>query len=164
MRITERQLRRIIREVLLLPEDQMLAVLDQGFLPAPNAWGDRDLIHLCVDLGPLEAMPTAKIPGFVEQLLAAVPTLDEHRCSYGEPGGFIRRMTEDEGTWMGHVLEHVALELQCLQGHDVSFGRTRAAGPVGTYNIWIECKDPDVGMAATLEARDLLLRIIDRTR
>ena len=165
VRITEGQLRRLIREELTSdsPPEQMLVVLNRRFLPAPNRWGDKDLIHLRVDLGPLEAMPSATIPGFVERLVTALPTLDEHRCSYGEPGGFIRRMTEDEGTWMGHILEHVALELQCLQGHDVSFGRTRGAGAEGIYDIWIECRDPRVGMDAALAAREMLLQIIDES-
>jgi cyanophycin synthetase len=160
MQITGAHLRRIIREE-LARDQEPLKIISVSHLPAPNKWGDRDLIHMLVDLGPLEELPTGKIPGFPQRLLRALPTLDDHRCSYGERGGLTRRMTEDEGTWMGHVLEHVAIELQCLQGDEVGFGRTRGAGPHGQYNVWFECLDPEAGIAAGHAARRLLLQIID---
>ena len=137
-----------------------LQILDMQYQPAPNQWGDKDLVCLTVDLGPLEQLPTRKIPGFPSRLLDVIPSLHTHRCSYGTEGGFVRRMTEDEGTWMGHVLEHVAIELQCLWGHDVSYGRTRGAGAEGVYNVWFECLDPAVGFRAGLTAHALLLRLI----
>ena len=163
MRITEGQLRRIIREE-LERDKEPLKIISTAHLPAPNKWGDRDLIHMLVDLGHLEELPTGRIPGFTQHLLKAIPSLQDHRCSYGERGGLVRRMTEDEGTWMGHVLEHVALELQCLQGDDVGFGRTRGAGSHGQYNVWFECLDSQAGLEAGHAARRLLLQIIDSCR
>lgn len=160
MRITESQLRRIIKEIAVKCGPKSLSVLSCESVPSPNEWGDRDLVLFRVDLGPLEDMPTGKIPGFSERLLRLIPTLTSHRCSHGVPGGFVRRMTEGEGTWMGHVMEHVALELQCLRGHDVGFGRTRGAGPRGVYNVWFECLDPRIGERAGWEARDILLKVL----
>src|SRR5215203_579506 len=86
-----------------------------------------------------------------------MPTLREHSCSYGEPGGFVRRMTEDEGTWLGHVLEHVAIELQCLAGTPVSYGKTRSHDlPRGQYHVIYSYDEEVVG----LEAGELGLRLI----
>jgi cyanophycin synthetase len=82
-----------------------------------------------IDLGPLEDTPTGTLGDFPQRLADALPGLQEHGCSYREPGGFIRRMTEDEGTWLGHVWEHVALELQSIAGSDVTFGKTQNASP-----------------------------------
>ena len=78
------------------------------------------MIRLTVDLEELEDYPTIRLPGFAHGLLVLIPTLQEHTCSFGEPGGFVRRMTEDGGTWLGHVLEHVAIELQVLVGTPVT--------------------------------------------
>ena len=86
-------------------------------------------MRLELDLGALEAWPSGEArPGFIDALLAALPGLAEHACSYGEPGGFVRRLREDDGTWLGHVLEHVAIELQHLAGANVTFGKTRSVG------------------------------------
>jgi len=76
----------------------------------PNLYANFKVIRFTLDLGPLEEWPSARIDGFVDRLLAAVPSLEEHGCSYGAHGGFVRRLREDGGTWMGHVLEHVAIE------------------------------------------------------
>ena len=160
MKITDCRLRLLIQEE-LTRDKEPLKIISVSHLPAPNKWGDRDLIHMLVDLGPLEELPTGKIPGFTRHLLKVIPSLQDHRCSYGERGGLTRRMTEDEGTWMGHVLEHVAIEIQCLQGDDVSFGRTRSAGPKGQYSVWFECLDPALGIAAGHAARALLMQTID---
>ncbi|MFZ8373978.1 cyanophycin synthetase family protein, partial [Staphylococcus aureus] len=77
----------------------------------------------------LEQRPTNTIEGFRKRLETLFPSLYSHRCSVGEPGGFFRRV--DEGTWMGHVIEHIALELQTLAGMDTGFGRTRGSGEDG---------------------------------
>ena len=88
------------------------------------------VIRLELDLGALEAWPTGRLGApFVDALARRCPGLAEHGCSYREPGGFFRRMREDEGTWLGHVLEHVAIELQNMAGEEVTFGKTRSAGP-----------------------------------
>ena len=99
--------------------------------------------------GPLEAWPTGRLgAGFIDALAAALPGLAEHGCSYSEPGGFLRRMREDEGTWLGHVLEHVAIELQNMAGEEVTFGKTRSAGAPGVYTVVYEYAQRDEGIAA----------------
>src|SRR5262245_24472266 len=105
-----------------------MKILESRVYRGPNLYALWPVIRLRVDLGELEWFPTGKLPGFASRLSAAVPSLAEHRCSLGEPGGFLRRITEDDGTWLGHVLEHIALELQCLAGTPVGFGKTRSSG------------------------------------
>src|SRR6185295_12131107 len=115
----------------------------------PNLYALSPVIRLRVDLGELEDFPTGKLPGFVDRLLAQVPTLVEHTCSYHAPGGFVRRMTEEDGTWLGHVLEHVAIELQCLAGTPVTYGKTRGQGlPRGQYHVVYSFVEESVGKAA----------------
>ena len=104
-----------------------MKILDRAVYVGPSLYAHFPVIRLRLDLGDLEAWPTSRLgPEFIEPLLAALPGLHEHGCSYGEPGGFIRRLTEDEGTWLGHVLEHVAIELQNVAGIKVTFGKTRS--------------------------------------
>ena len=127
----------------------------------PNLYARFRVIRHVLDLGVLEEWPTAKIGGsFIDDLLEALPGLYEHRCSYEEAGGFIRRMREDEGTWMGHVLEHVALELQNEAGSDVTFGRTRSTDTVGEYTMVFQYKQRDVGLEAARLGRLLLLSLL----
>src|SRR6185503_15853997 len=96
-----------------------MKVVSRSVYLGPSLYAKFPVIRLVVDLGDLEAWPTARLgPAFVERLLLALPGLKEHGCSYAEPGGFVRRLTEDEGTWLGHVLEHVAIELQNVAGID----------------------------------------------
>ena len=92
--------------------------------------------------------PAASAAAFVDALAAALPGLAEHGCSYREPGGFFRRMREDEGTWLGHVLEHVAIELQNMAGEEVTFGKTRSAEAPGVYTVVYEYAQRDEGIAA----------------
>jgi cyanophycin synthetase len=134
-----------------------MKILDTRVYRGPNLYALRKVIRLRVDLGELEDYPTARLPGFVDGLLAAMPSLREHTCSYGEPGGFVRRMTEEEGTWLGHVLEHVAIELQCLAGTPVSYGKTRGYDlPRGQYHVIYSYEEEAVG----LEAAEVGLRLI----
>src|SRR5437763_1413922 len=113
-----------------------MKVLETRIYRGPSLSALWPVIRLRLDLGELEWFPTVKLPGFAARLVELIPTLAEHTCSYGEPGGFVRRMNEDEGTWLGHVLEHVALELQCLVGTPVTFGKTRSHGlPRGQYHV-----------------------------
>ncbi len=127
----------------------------------PNQYAHFPVIRHTIDLGPLEDYPTAALEGFVDRLCEALPGLHEHGCSYREPGGFIRRMTEDEGTWLGHVWEHVALELQGVAGHDVTFGKTRSTGRAqGEYDMVYEYRQKDVGLEAGELARRLILRLL----
>jgi cyanophycin synthetase len=134
-----------------------MKILETRVYRGPNLYALWPVLRLRVDLEELEDYPTVKLPGFPEGLLALIPTLAEHTCSYEEPGGFVRRMTEGEGTWMGHVLEHIAIELQCLVGTPVSFGKTRGAGlPRGHYNVVYTYEEEAVGLAAA----DLALAVI----
>src|SRR5215210_6112810 len=134
-----------------------MKILDTRVYRGPNLYALRKVIRLKVDLGELEDYPTGKLPGFVDRLLELIPTLQEHTCSYQEPGGFVRRMTEDEGTWLGHVLEHVAIDLQCLAGTPVAYGKTRSKDlPTGQYWVVYSFDEETVG----LEAAELGLRLI----
>ena len=107
------------------------------------------VIKLLLDLGSLEEWPSGRLGGeFADALVGALPTLAEHGCSYREPGGLIRRLREGEGTWLGHVLEHVAIELQNVAGEDVSFGKTRSTDVPGVYTVVYEYAQRDEGIAA----------------
>ena len=92
-----------------------LRILETRVLRGPNYWAREPVIRLLVDLGVLEDYPTDKIPNFTDALVALLPTLEDHACSLGRRGGFITRLRE--GTWVGHVAEHIALEFQNLAGH-----------------------------------------------
>jgi cyanophycin synthetase len=134
-----------------------MKVLDRAVYVGPSLYAHFPVIRLRLDLGALEAWPTSRLgSGFIDALLEALPGLREHGCSYGEPGGFVRRMTEDEGTWLGHVLEHVAIELQNTAGIKVTFGKTRGAGPEGVYDVVYEYEHRDEG----LEAGELAIRLL----
>src|SRR5262249_30008758 len=89
-------------------------------LSGPNIWAYRPVLEILADIGKYEELPSTKLPGFTERLVEAIPTLWEHRCSEGQPGGFLERMRL--GTYMGHIVEHIILELESLAGMDVGFG------------------------------------------
>src|SRR5437867_5840844 len=130
-------------------DDALVKVLETSVYLGPNLYARFPVIRLTVDLGPLESWPTARLgQAFTDRLLEALPGLREHGCSYGVPGGFVRRLSEEEGTWLGHVLEHLAIELQTLAAAKVTFGRTRSAGEPGQYHIVYEYEHPEVGLEA----------------
>jgi cyanophycin synthetase len=138
-----------------------MKTLETQVYVGPNLYARFPVIRLLVDLGELEEWPTGRLGSkFVERLLDTLPGLYQHGCSYGEPGGFVRRLTEGDGTWMGHVLEHVAIELQNVAGADVTFGKTRSAGNPGVYNIVYEYVESKVGLEAGDLARKLLLSLL----
>ena len=124
----------------------------------PSVFAHFPVIRHVLDLGVLEEWPTSRLgEDFMGPLLDCLPGLHEHGCSYREPGGFVRRMREDEGTWLGHVMEHVAIELQNVAGSDVTYGRTRSIdGQPGFYNMVFQYKDAEVGR----EASEIALRLI----
>ncbi|MCH7538335.1 MAG: cyanophycin synthetase [Proteobacteria bacterium] len=124
----------------------------------PNLFARFPVIRHILDLGELEHWPTGRLgEDFIAPLLEKLPGLHEHGCSYREPGGFVRRLREDEGTWLGHVMEHVAIELQNVAGSDVTFGRTRSIdGQPGFYNMVFQYKDAAVGREASALALSLL--------
>jgi cyanophycin synthetase len=134
-----------------------MKILETRVYRGPNLYALWPMIRLRLDLGELENFPTVELPGFTDRLLEMIPTLWQHGCSYGEDGGFVRRMREEEGTWLGHVLEHIAIELQCLVGTPVSFGKTRGEGlPKGQYHVVYSYIEEEVGLAAG----DLALSIV----
>lgn len=136
-----------------------IRVLERLALMGPNLYAHRSCIKWKIDLGVLEESPSNKIPGFTERLKEMLPSLIEHRCSEGERGGFFSRL--DEGTWLGHVMEHVALELQSLVGVNVGFGRTRSAtDEPGVYNVVYECDERETGIMAGEIALELLEALI----
>ena len=123
----------------------------------PNIYALFPVIRHTLDLGVLEDWPTGRLGApFTDALLDRLPGLREHGCSYGEPGGFLRRLHEEEGTWLGHVMEHAAIELQNMAGAQVTFGKTRTAGTPGHYHMVYEYEQAEVG----LEAGQLALALI----
>jgi len=138
-----------------------MKILSTSVYGGPNIYAHFPIIRHLIDLGPLEEWPTRRLGDtFIDGLLEALPGLGEHGCSYGEPGGFVRRMREDEGTWLGHVLEHVSLEMQCVAGSQVSFGKTRSTGDPGQYNMVYQYKDEEVGLEAGRLSLALLHHLI----
>ena len=138
-----------------------MKILATNVYVGPNIYAGFPVIRHVIDVGVLEQWPSVRLgQNFIEKLLAAIPSLHEHHCSHGEEGGFVRRLKEDEGTWIGHIWEHVTLEIQMLAGVPVSFGRTRGNGKEGQYNLVFEYKQRDVGLRASELARDLLVSIM----
>ena len=129
-----------------------MQIIEIKVLRGPNYWSVRrtKLIQMKLDLEEKEKMPTNSIPGFRERLEAMLPSLIEHRCSVGIRGGFFERV--EEGTWMGHVIEHIALEIQTLAGMDTGFGRTRGTGKDGEYYVCFSYMEEDAGIYAAKAA------------
>lgn len=142
-----------------------MKILEIKVLKGPNYWSVRrtKLIQMKLDLEEKENMPTNKIPGFRERLEQLLPSLYEHRCSVGEAGGFFQRV--DEGTWMGHVVEHIALEIQTLAGMDTGFGRTRTpeGEKEGVYYVVFSYMEEDAGVYAAKAAVRIAQALIDGT-
>ncbi|MBL0272137.1 MAG: cyanophycin synthetase [Chitinophagaceae bacterium] len=139
-----------------------MQIIEIKVLKGPNYWSVRrtKLIQMKLDLEEKENMPTNKIPGFRERLEKMLPSLYEHRCSVGKPGGFFERV--DEGTWMGHVIEHIALEIQTLAGMDTGFGRTRTpeGEKEGIYYVVFSYMEEDAGIYAAKAAVRIALSLI----
>ncbi|MEN9868872.1 MAG: cyanophycin synthetase, partial [Pseudomonadota bacterium] len=135
-----------------------MRISNRSVFVGPSLYAHFPVIKLDLDLEELEAWPTARLgEPFITGLLAALPGLAEHGCSYRCAGGFVRRMREDEGTWLGHVLEHVAIELQNVAGSpDITFGKTRSADRPGVYTVVYEYAQRDEGIAAGELALQLL--------
>ncbi len=138
-----------------------MKILETSVFRGPNIYALFPVIRHKIDIGVLEEWPTGKLgPEFVDPLLEILPGLHEHGCSYGKPGGFVRRLREDDGTWMGHVWEHVAIELQNVAGAEVTFGKTRGAGETGVYNMVYEYEEEQVGLQAGKLAINLLRHLL----
>ncbi|HYN68668.1 MAG TPA: cyanophycin synthetase, partial [Candidatus Eisenbacteria bacterium] len=132
-----------------------IQILDTRILRGPNYWSRAPVVKMLVDLGVLEQYPSNTIPGFVDGLVALMPSLEDHACSLNRRGGFITRLRD--GTWAGHVAEHIALELQNLAGIHVRLGKTRGAGSEGHYNVIYEYREETVG----LEAGKIAVRLVN---
>ncbi len=143
--------------------ERFMQIISSNVYIGPNLYANFPVIRHVIDLGILEHWPSAKLGDeFIDKLVEALSGLKEHGCSYREPGGFIRRMKEGKGTWMGHIWEHVAIELQDIAGSQVSFGKTRSTGLPGQYNMVFEYKQKDVGLQASYLGRDLLLSLLPK--
>ena len=141
-----------------------MKILEIKVLRGPNYWSVRrpKLIQMKLDLEEMEQRPTNLIPGFKERLETLIPTLFEHRCSEGVEGGFLSRV--EEGTWMGHVIEHIALEIMTLAGMDCGFGRTRTAGEKdGVYYVVFDYMEEDAGVYAAQAAVRIAQSVVDDT-
>jgi cyanophycin synthetase len=135
-----------------------MKIVSTNVYVGPNIYAHFPVIRHVLDLEALEDWPTGKLgESFIAPLLEDLPGLHEHGCSYGEPGGFVRRLREDEGTWLGHVMEHIAIELQNVAGSNVTFGRTRSIeGQPGQYNMVFQYHDAEVGREASRLSLDLI--------
>jgi len=123
-------------------------------LRGPNQWASFPVLEAWVDLGHLEDYPSNTLPGFNDRLMRWLPTMVEHRCTIGERGGFFERLRT--GTWLGHILEHVTLELQSLAGTTVGFGRARETKTRGVYKVAIEYKEEKFAIACLHAAHRLI--------
>ncbi|MGY4538069.1 cyanophycin synthetase [Mucilaginibacter sp. UYNi724] len=132
-------------------------------LRGPNLWSvsRKKLIQMRLDLQEMEEHPSNTIDGFYERMKALIPSLYSHRCSPGVPGGFFERVIA--GTWMGHVIEHIALEIQTLAGMETGFGRTRETKTPGTYNVVFAYVEEKVGVFAAESAVNIVQALIDGT-
>ena len=138
-----------------------IQLLHVAHLRGPNIWTYRPVIEAWVDIGDLEDSPSNLLPGFYERLTAMLPGLAVHRCGVGQPGGFLERLRE--GTWAGHILEHVVLELQNLGGMRTGFGKTRQTSVRGVYKMAFRTRQEQVGRAALAYGLDLVHAAIHDT-
>ncbi|MEO7243372.1 MAG: cyanophycin synthetase [Variovorax sp.] len=136
-----------------------IRLLRINYLRGPNIWTYRPVLEVWLDLGQLEQFPSQQIPGFTERLTTLLPALIEHHCGVGERGGFIQRLVE--GTWAGHVLEHVVIELLNLAGMPTGFGQTRSTSQAGVYRMVFRAREEQVARAALAEGHRLLMDAIN---
>jgi cyanophycin synthetase len=129
-------------------------------LRGPNVWSNyrKKLIQMRLDIGVLENFPTNKIPGFKDRLQQLLPSMASHECSEGVYGGFFQRV--ERGTWMGHVIEHIALEIQTLAGMQTGYGRTRSTNEEGVYNVVFAYEDEDAGIYAAKAAVNIAQALV----
>ncbi len=136
-----------------------IKLLRINYLRGPNMWTYRPVLETWLDLGDLENHPSNLLPGFTERLTQRLPALVEHHCGVGERGGFLQRLTE--GTWMGHVMEHVVIELLNLAGMPTGFGQTRSTSQTGVYRMVFRARDEQVAREALAQGHALLMATIN---
>ena len=142
-----------------MSKKQDIKLLRINYLRGPNMWTYRPVLETWLDLGELEDFPTHKLEGFTGRVTQALPALIEHHCGVGERGGFLQRL--QEGTWMGHVLEHVVIELLNLAGMPTGFGQTRSTSQHGVYRMVFRARDEHVARQALAEGHALLMAVIN---
>ena len=144
-----------------MTDQKKIDILRVTYLRGPNIWTYRPVIEAWLDIGTLEDHPSNTLDGFYERLTTLLPGLIEHRCSPGVRGGFLQRVRE--GTYMAHIVEHVALELQTQSGMRTGFGKARQTAQRGVYKIAFRTRQEQVGREALVLARDLVLAVIHDT-
>lgn len=149
------------KNVTKLRQNRSMRIREINAMRGPNYWSVRrhKLIVMVLDLEDMEQRPSNTIDGFRERLEEMFPGMFQHRCSVGQPGGFFQRV--EEGTWMGHIIEHIALEIQSLAGMEVGFGRTRGYGEEGVYNVVFAYTEEEVGRFAAQAAVDICLALVN---
>ena len=140
-----------------------MKIIDIRVMRGPNYWSNyrKKVIVMKLDLEELEQSPTNKIKGFLERLREMFPSMKSHRCSKNHEGGFFERV--EEGTWMGHVIEHIALEIQSLAGMECGFGRTRGTGKDGVYNVVFSYMEEKVGVYAAKASVKIAEALVSNT-
>lgn len=146
-----------------ISKKNLMNILNINVMSGPNNWSVKRhrLVVMQLDIGELEYQPTNEIEGFYDRIIALLPGLYEHHCSEGEPGGFFARVKD--GTWIGHVIEHIALELQVMAGINAGFGRTRGTGEKGQYNVVFDCADEESGRLVAEKAVLIAQNLVDGT-
>jgi cyanophycin synthetase len=136
-----------------------LKVVERAVYRGPHVYGPTPMVRARLDLGALEAHPSDRLPGFGDKLLHLLPSLQRHACSLGRAGGFVERLRE--GTWLGHVTELVAIELQSLAGCEVKLGKTRSVkGRPGVYDVLVEYREEEVARLALRLALELVEHLL----
>ncbi|RZJ09186.1 MAG: cyanophycin synthetase [Acidovorax sp.] len=135
-----------------------IQLLRINYLRGPNIWTYRPVLEVWLDLGELEDYPSNTLPGFNSRLTAWLPALIEHHCGVGERGGFLERL--EEGTWCGHVLEHIVIELLNLAGMPTGFGQTRSTSQRGVYRMVFRARDESVARVALAQGHALIMAAI----
>ncbi len=136
-------------------ETHGVTVRNIRILRGPNLFAYMPVLQITLDIGPYEERASNTFPGFVERLVAWLPGLEKHECSLKRPGGFIERL--QRGTYLGHIVEHITIELQSLMGFNVAFGRARGTGEPGVYTVVIQYKEEKPAVAAFYTALRLTL-------
>jgi cyanophycin synthetase len=138
---------------------QAIQLLRMNHLQGPSIWTYHRAVEAVIDIGALEDFPSNTLPGFTDRLLAWLPGLNEHHCGLGYTGGFVERLRD--GTWPGHIMEHVAIELQNMAGMKSGFGKARSTDQRGVYKVVIRTGQDEVGRQALLSALDLVMAAIN---
>ena len=128
----------------------MIEIKELRALRGPNRYTRHSAIFMVLDIKEYEQRPSSKIEGLTDRLVSLIPSFQQHGCSIGTPGGFIQRL--QQGTWAGHIIEHIAIELQCLAGMEVGYGKTFGTAQPGIYIVVFRYRIESAGLKAAKEA------------